>query len=192
MHKHTVTDFFQPQTTKDVITFNHFGPNFKCCYWCEKCETPFTWNELCHNSIKTVTWECRPQCSYLGENFLAGSCYSGLSEGDGALVMPERQGSLLEPGSHSEQQELCGPAKEPRIPLGHSSSTGQWEWMDPDSDNPFWCCACKVAMMYSTSPFQSLKFYECKAWRREALNWLKSQLLYHYNHKIIHGLVQAV
>lgn len=80
---------------------------------------------------------------------------------------------------------------QPRSPGTLWSSTGQWEWVDPGSANPFWCYACKAAMMYSCSPFQPLNFYECKTWRREALSWQRSQLLYHYNHKIIHGLVQA-
>lgn len=149
-------------------------------------------NELCYNFIKTVTWECRHHYSYLGADFLTGSHYPWFSEGTGPLITSGRRGSPVEPGSRSGQRELCGPAKEPRNPPELSSSAGQWKWVDPGSDEPFRCYACKAATMNSSLTLQSLKFYECKAWRTEVLNWLRSRLFYHCNHKSIHGLVQAV
>lgn len=69
----------------------------------------------------------------------------------------------MEPGSHSGQRELCGPAEEPRSPLELSNSAGQWKLVDPGSAEPFRCFACKAATVYSSLMCQSLKFYECKA-----------------------------
>ena len=149
-------------------------------------------NELCCNFIKIVAWERRHQCSCLGANFLSGSHYPWFSEGTGLLVTAGRWGSPVEPGSPGGQGELCGPPELPRNPPELSSSAGQWKLVDSDFAKPFRCYTCKAAIKYSSLASQSLKFYECKAWRMEVLDWLRSQLFYHYNHRSIHGLIQAV
>lgn len=149
-------------------------------------------NELCYNFINIVTWERRHQCSYLGANFLIGSYYPRFLQETGPLVTLRRErneGARWGAGSRGGQRELCGPAGEPRNPPELSSSAGQGRLVDPGSAEPFRCYACKAATMYSSLAVQPLKFYECKAWRTEVWNQLRSQL---YDRRRIHGLAQAV
>lgn len=133
-------------------------------------------NELCYNFINIVTWAMKTSVQVFGCKFPHWMLLPSIFRRDQSSRCFSPVGSPVEPGSRGGQRELCGPAKEPRNPPELSSSAGQWKSVDPGSAEPFRCYACKAATMYSSLAFQSLKFYECKAWRTEVLNWLRSQL----------------